>query len=380
MSFEVTPDDYADLRAQYIDVEEFYGEKPLRWVQIAVRNALTSAIARGIRTNLVCLGTGVGKTIAIACSLGHIDMKRALQITEDRPVRVIFIAHIHRLLTQAERTFANDSNVDLRLFTPFSPIEQTNFDWCDIVVIDEAHHEAMQSVQLQLSNMIHKPLVGLTATYERADGMVIKFENIIEPITREQAVQEGWLAETAIWSFIDTSGTNKLDIVKQIINQYHQVMGGTLVFMRTKKEMHAITMHLQDLGYNAIALDAQSPEIVDQILDDFSLGKINFIVNCKKIGEGVDVKNCQSVLLGATVGSYPQLNQIIGRTSRPDCDSQVFELINPLSGRNLDATVVVGCPKSHVLCAPQPDGSFTEQYFEYTASITLGREKVSIRR
>lgn len=360
-----------EARQQYLDVEEYFGEKQLRWVQIAVRNALAQALTAGIRTNLIVQPTGSGKTITIACSLGSDMIKQALGVS-GRPLRIVFIAHLHRLLTQAERTFAEDNSVDLRLHTPHTDIPDGDFEWCDAIVMDEAHHEAMMSVQLQLSKMIHKPLIGLTATPDRADGMVIKFENIIEPCTREEAVAEGWLAETSLWSFVDTSGRDKTSIVKQIVNQYHGIMGGTLVFMRTKNEARVICAHIADLGYRVVFLDTQTPDEMNTILDDFSRGEYDFIINCNRLGEGVDVTGCVSVILGKTVGSYPLLNQVVGRAARPDSDCQIFELVNPLSGRNLDTSVVVGTPTSHLLCSPQRDGTFRERQFDYTGIQDTG--------
>ena len=77
------------------------------------------------------------------------------------------------------------------------------------------------------------------------------------------------------------------------------------------------------------------------------------------------MSGCTSVLLGRNLGSYTQLNQYIGRCSRPDSDSQVFELVTPLSGRNLDTTVVIGTPTEHVLCDTDRKGGFTERHFDY---------------
>jgi len=171
-----------------LDIIEYYGDKEMRWFQVASRTATIQAIKDGIRRILICQPTGCGKTLTIAATLDHKDMRTALGITQDRPLHVFMIAHVHRLLTQAERTFASGNNVHIKTGTPFSEVSSENIDWADIFVIDEAHHEAMMSVQYQLDRIAVKPIIGLTATPDRADGMLIKFEEIISPITREQAV------------------------------------------------------------------------------------------------------------------------------------------------------------------------------------------------
>lgn len=364
------------IRQQYIDEVEFFGGKQLRWVQVAIPHIVADALNNNIRTNLIVLPTGTGKTISIACTLGHPRVKQALKI-KNRKLVVVYLAHIHRLLSQAEETFVNDSDIDLQLHTPFSPIPDDVLSKADVIVIDEAHHEAMMSVQLQLDKMADIPIIGLTATPDRADGMVIKFENIIQLISREESVAEGWIAPTSLWSFIDTSARNKCNIIKQILTQYHEVMGKTMIFVSTRKEVAEIDKFIrQQLNKNSVGLLNQSSSEINDILNDFSKGEYDFIVNCSKIGEGVDVSGCKSVLLGKQLGSYPQLNQYIGRASRPDSDCYVFELINPLSGRNLDTTVVVGTPEVHYLCSPSANGKFSEQQFNYTSYTHTGIAEV----
>lgn len=374
-----TPVPVSDFLSDSI-IKEMYGDKELRWAQVAARNMLTHAIANGIMRNLIWMPTGSGKTLTVACTLDQNQALLDVLNVVDRKLRVLFMAHINHLLTQAERTFVADSNVELRTTTPFSEIPQEDIDWADIIVIDEAHHEAMMSVQLQLDKVQDKPVVGLTATPDRPDGFVIKFENIIQPCTREQAVAEGWLAETSIWSIVDLSGKNKTNLIKLTIDNYHDIMGKTIIFTKTKAEAKQVHEYLIKKGLKSVVLDKQSKTQITQILDDFGAGKYQFVVNCSKIGEGIDVPGITSIIIGKNLGSYTQLNQYIGRTARPDSDSQVFEFINPLSGRNLDTTVVVGTPKQHILCAPNGIGGFNERYFNYVAVQKAGIESVGAGR
>lgn len=351
-------------------ISEFFGENELRWYQLACKNQTVSLIAEGVRRILICLPTGAGKTVTVAALMDCPSLRETLKIDGDRPLHVLFLAHVHRLLTQAERTFAESNHVDLKITTPFTKIPQEDIEWADIIVIDEAHHEAMMSIQYQLDNLSAKPIIGLTATPDRADGMLIKFEEIINPLSREQAVAEGYLAETSIWSFVDTTGKNKVPVVEAVARNYAHLMGGTMCFMATKKEVQAVAEYVNSLGYRAVAVTNQTKTQLDAILDQFSKGEIDWVVNCSRIGEGVDTKGCTSVVLGRQLNSYPLLNQIVGRAARPDSECQVFELINPLSGDNLDTTVVVGTPKRHVLCSSDGKGGFIEREFDYVGSFT----------
>lgn len=361
-------DEAIEVGSEVIDEVEFYGEKPLRWYQVAARNAAVQCILekRNARV-LIVLPTGAGKTLTIAASLSFPAMREALGVTGDRPLRVLFIAHKHRLLSQAEATFVTESNVDLVPQSAFAELpKDLTFD---VVVIDESHHEAMSTIQYHLEKLGDFPIIGLTATPDRADGCLIKFDNIVNPISREQAVKEGYLAPTNIHTFVDVPSKEKVAVLTNILENYAHQMGQSMVFVKTKKEVRAITTVLTNLGYTAVGVLDQSERELNEILDQFSAGEVKFVVNCNKINEGVDVKGCTDVILGRQFGSYPQLNQVIGRAARPDSDCNVWELINPLSGRNLDTTVVVGTPERHRLVNKE-GGEWIEREFDYITHRT----------
>lgn len=347
---------------QQDQITEMFGDKQIRWYQVACKNEMIEGLEEGILRQVIVLPTGTGKTVAIAFSLSSPEVHTALGI-HDRPLRVLFAAHMHTLLSQAEKTFIDNTNIELIPHSIFQDLPD-DVQW-DVCILDESHHEACASFQHQLDKIGDKPIIGLTATPDRADNCLIKFEKVINPISREQAVLERHLAETTLHSFIDSPDKDKVDITKDIINNYGHLFGQTMMFFRTKAEVREVANFLIDQGYSCIPLLNQTGKQIDHALELFSEGEVQFLVNCNKINEGVDVKGCSDVYLGRQFGSYPQLNQVVGRASRPDSSCNVWELINPLSGRNLDTTVVVGTPKEHTLYS-QRKGQWKEQQFDYT--------------
>lgn len=350
---------------------ELYGDKPVRWYQIAARNGVAEALEEDPTARiLVVMPTGSGKTVTSGLIFASHRIRAALSIPKDRNLRLLFIAHKHRLLSQAEEAYAAAEGVTFISQSAFSdlPDDLLAEGW-DITCIDEAHHEAMSTIQYHLDKLGEHPIIGLTATPDRADGMLIKFDVIINPISREQAVAEGYLAETSIHTFVDVPSKDKIDVIRDILINYSHQMGQTMVFVKTKVEVRAVQLILEGLGHNAVGVLDQSEAQLNKILDDFSQGKVKFIINCNKINEGVDVKGCTDVFLGRQFGSYPQLNQVIGRAARPDSDCNVWELINPLSGRNLDTTVVVGTPKFHRLVNKE-GGKWIQREFNYITHRT----------
>lgn len=357
----------AEQESNVIEIESFFGDKKMRWYQLSAVNEAIQAVIERITRILIVLPTGCGKTITIASTLNNPLLRNHFGLEEGEKLRVLFVAHTGRLLTQAERTFAEDSGVELILQSTQSaiPADLIEAGW-HLTVLDEAHHEAMASVQYQLEHIGEHPLIGLTATPERADGCVIKFEKIINPISRQQAVEEGYLATTKLFSFVDGAEKNKTEIGKAILTAYVDIMAGTMVFVRTKNEINIIVEHITNLGYVAVGILDQNASELNDVLDAFSVGEIQFLVTCNRLGEGVDVKGCTTVLLLRTIGSYPLLNQIIGRAARPDTPCQVFEIINPLSAYNLDTTCVVGVPDTHTLIY-QHRNEWVEEQFDYAA-------------
>ena len=352
-----------------LDVVEMFGEMEVRWYQAAARGAVEMHLENGVKRILVVQPTGSGKTLTSGLIFTSHRVRKALKIEGDRPLRLLFIAHKNRLLTQAEQTYAAASNVQLIVQSAFSdiPADVLKEGW-DIACIDEAHHEAMMSIQLQLENIGTRPIIGLTATPDRSDGSLIKFEQIVNPISREQAVAEGWLASTHLNTFIDTPHADKTGIISDIIDTYGPEFGQTMIFVRTKAEVRSITDKLIEKGYKAVNTLDSSDVGLDRLLNDFSEKKHQFIIDCFRVSEGVDVKGCSHIILGRQIGSYPMLNQIIGRASRPDSECHVYELVNPLSGRNLDTTVVVGEPVRHRLIY-RHKGEWVEEEFNYTTHI-----------
>lgn len=352
-------------------ITQLFGTKTCRWYQIAAKNQVEDILEHNpIARILVQLPTGAGKTTTSGMIFSSPRIRQALGVKEGEKLRLLFCAHKHRLLSQAELEFAHESNIEFIPQSIFSdiPTDVLQKGW-HITCIDEAHHESCATIQYHLDNMGNHPILGLSATPERADGFVIKFDEIINPISREQAVAEGWLAETNIHSFVDVTSKDKVGILSDIFDNFAHEMGQSLVFVKTKKEVGALTLKLRSLGYKAVGLLNQKGIEVDAILNQFSAGEVQFVVNCNIISEGVDTKGCNTIVIGRQVGSYPMLNQIIGRAARPDSACNVWELVNPLSGTNLDTTAVVGIPESHRLVWKQGK-QWLQQEFDYVTHRT----------
>lgn len=342
-------------------------EFPPRYYQVnAVRTAV-DYLGVGFRRLLYVSPTGSGKTVLARMTATSNEIRDALGINEkikanpDYKVRVLMIAGAERLLTQARDTFEGCDDVELITHSAFMEVPQHIVDegW-DLTFIDEAHHEAMTSIQKLLDVVAEKPIFGLTATPDRGDGLMLKFERFIYAITKEEAIRRKFISVPSINSIIDSSGSNKLDIAKQVMELYGDEMGQTIVYFKTQKECRAFHEFLVELGYKSHFL--KNEDNMDSVIKSFERKEIQFLINCQKLGEGVDIKGCTDVFLARQFNSKAEKEQYIGRSIRIDSKSVTWEFVSPFKN-NILAKDLFRVVLYHRLIYKQK-GDWYENYLE----------------
>lgn len=324
---------YSDTNPKKLNLAQSIDKLP-RYYQTNAIRAAAGYLESGFRRLLYIQPTGTGKTLLSKLTALDMDIRKVLGIDKKPKIRVVFIADSNRLLRQAKREFAECTDVELYAHSAYKEIPQHIIDagW-DMTFIDEAHHEAMFSIQQLLDHVKDTPVFGFTATPDRGDGLLLKFERYIFPISKEEAIRRKFIATPKINSIIDTSGSNKLDISIQVVKLYHQEMKNTIVYFKTNKECENFLAFCREAGHTAHWLRDDSE--MDDILERFSDGEFKFLINCKKLGEGIDIKNCTDVLLARQFNSKGEKEQYIGRSIRPDSPCTVWELINPIQNNIL---------------------------------------------
>ena len=315
-------------------------EFPARYYQINAVRTAADYLSVGFRRLLYVSPTGSGKTVLARMTATSNEIRDVLGINDkikanpDYKVRVLMIAGAERLLTQARDTFEGCDDIELITHSAFMEVPQHVVDegW-DLTFIDEAHHEAMTSIQKLLDVVAEKPIFGLTATPDRGDGLMLKFERFIYAITKDEAIRRKFIAVPSINSIIDSSGSDKLDIAKQVMELYGDEMGQTIVYFKTQKECRAFHEFLIGLGYKSHFL--KNEDNMNEIIKCFELGEIQFLINCQKLGEGVDIKGCTDVFLARQFNSKAEKEQYIGRSIRIDSESFTWEFVSPFKNNIL---------------------------------------------
>jgi superfamily II DNA or RNA helicase len=326
-------------------------EKTPRYYQERAAVEVAGHLKNGLRRILVKGPTGCGKTFTSKL----ISVSRAVREAADLPtgkIRVLFMSNKTRLNRQAVEEFNSvNEGVELIPQSAFSkiPAEVLEKGW-DMVFLDECHHEAMMSIQHHLPNMMKTPIIGFTANDDRGDGLLLKFDIVVTAISKYDAAYKGFIERPRINSIMDTGATSQVGMACDTLARYHRHMGNTIIFAQTQAEAKAIHRFISHtLKIPSIVLGTNSTERdMDAALDSLSHGKTRFVINCQRVGEGIDTPNCTDVFLARTFKSAAEKEQYIGRACRPDSPFQVWEYTDAFKKQVL-AKDVVALPVSERL-------------------------------
>jgi superfamily II DNA or RNA helicase len=332
----------------------------LRPYQVEAQQAILEHRARGVRTQLVSLATGLGKSVVIA-TLPKLLSLRPGDVT-------VVVAHRDELIEQLVDKFRIE-NPDAHI--GIEKAERRASDACSIVVatvqtlsdkrleefiarfrrrislfvIDEAHHAAAPSyraiVDAVLAQRPEAMILGFTATPNRGDGvrLVDVFEKIVYTMDARKAIDAGYLVP--VKSYAVATGTNLDDIASRggdfvigqlaaavntvdrnarIVAAYSQHTPGlkSLVFTASVEHARDVAEEFVANGINAEWASGETPrEDRERIVREFRGDGIDVLVNCGLYLEGFDVPSVRVILNARPTKSTTLYTQITGRALRP---------------------------------------------------------------
>jgi len=324
---------YEDEYTKPLSLVELTSKVP-RFYQANSANAVVDYLLEGWTRICVKSPTGTGKTFITKLIALSSQLRDHLKVDGDRKLRVLYVSNKHRLNRQAEEEYLENDSIELITHSAMSkiPSEVISQGW-DITFLDECHHEAMMSIQKSLNDMTNNvPLIGFTADDNRGDGLLLKFERFHVAISEYEAAKRGFTEKVGINTIVDLGKIDKTELACATITEYHNAIGNMIIFVRTEKEAKKIYRYIRyHLHLTVGILDSKSNEKdLDKSLDKLSTGEWQFLVNCQKIGEGIDTSNVTDVFLARQFNSPAEKKQYIGRAIRPDSPCAVWELTNPL--------------------------------------------------
>ena len=275
--------------------------------KMSIRNYQLETIAECVekftkenyRAILIESPTGSGKTVMGMVTA--IMTARALGAT-----KIGWSAMRRNLLTQAAEVAAK-FGLDESNFVTISMFDK-NPPKVDILVVDEAHHDATVSMATLHKKTAPIKVLGLSATPTRTDKAELIFEKSIARAGIYELVRQGYLARPDLYILPDWRVSTVCDAFLSDPKRW----GKSLMFFFTMEECEAAKDRLSGGGIRAEVVHANCDR--EPILADFDEGKLDVLINMAILTEGFDCPQLETVFVRPTGNALTQ--QMGGRVLR----------------------------------------------------------------
>jgi superfamily II DNA or RNA helicase len=280
---------------------------------------------KGLRSVLIESPTGSGKTV-----MGLLIAK-ALQ--ERFGLRVGWVAMRRYLLAQAAaENRARGIGVDATFLSMFDKDPPSGLD---LLVVDEAQHDAAASMA-HLHNVV-KPrfILGLSATPFRADRVKLCFDTVVKDAGIATLIRDGYLSRYRHYTLPDFRPAT----VAEFIARDPARWGQSVCYFHTLPRCEEAARLLRAAGVRCEIVTGSSDR--DEQLDRFRAGEVDVLLNCMVLAEGFDYPALKTVfcrpsgraltiqMAGRVLRQHPELpvKQVVqcpktrwpfGRTAAPD--------------------------------------------------------------
>jgi superfamily II DNA or RNA helicase len=253
--------------------------QPRPYQQRIVTKAVDLFADKALRSILIDSPTGSGKTI-----MGLL-IARALQ---DRlGVRVGWVAMRRYLLAQARAE--NDERrigVDAAFVSMFERDPPTDLD---LLIVDEAQHDAAQSMAYLHQRIRPRFILGLSATPFRADRVKLCFDTVIKDAGIQTLIQDGYLSRYHHYTIPQHTPSSVVEFYLRDRPRW----GKSILYFHTLEQCHAADSLLR-------AGDARSEVVTgdsdrEAQLMAFRAGRLDVLVNCMMLSEGFDCPELKTV-------------------------------------------------------------------------------------
>ena len=222
--------------------------------------------------------TGSGKTV--------MGLAIARQFQQEFGFSVGWVAMRRNLLAQAEeenRRWGFD--VDLVTISMFDKSPPP----VDMLIVDEAQHDAAMSMANLHCTLRPKKVLGLTATPFRTDRIKLCFDKVIRDAGIHQLIQDGYLSRYHHFTIPEYSPT----AVAQFLIQDPERWGKSLVFFHRQDQCDACWQILAAAGVSAEVVTAKTDR--ERQLADFAADRIRVLINMLILTEGFDCPSLKTV-------------------------------------------------------------------------------------
>jgi superfamily II DNA or RNA helicase len=329
---------------------------PDRPYQTEAIEAIEREFASGIRSTLLVLATGLGKT-HVFCRVAHRQSSR-----------VLILAHRQELLSQAakriqsltgelvdtemgqQRAGASARIVVGSVQTLQNARRRARWQASDfgLVIVDEAHHATAKSYRSVLAHFPDAKVLGVTATPTRGDKKALGavFDSVAYEMGLSKGIRQGYLCQVRCWPiYVDTIDLASTRVTAGDLNQ-----GDLDAVMSTEANLHGVARPLLGIGGDnhvgnrktivfsgpGVSTAVKLTEVLNRyrpgcarvvhgetddvtrrsVLTGHERGEFQFLVNVGIATEGYDSPTVECVALARATASVGLLTQMIGRVMR----------------------------------------------------------------
>jgi superfamily II DNA or RNA helicase len=253
--------------------------QPRPYQQRIVSKAVEFFADAGLRSVLIESPTGSGKTV-----MGLL-VARALQ--ERLGVRVGWVAMRRYLLDQA-RAENDDKRIGVRaeFLSMFDKEPPTGLD---LLVVDEAQHDAASSMAHLHQVIRPRFILGLSATPYRSDSVKLCFDSVIKDAGIATLIQDGYLSP---YHHFTLPAYNPPSVVEHYLRE-RQRWGRTIFYFHTLDQCFEANALLKKAGVLCDVVTGSSDR--DAQLEAFRAGRLDALSNCLVLSEGFDCPELQTV-------------------------------------------------------------------------------------
>lgn len=288
----------------------------LRDYQIELINGVYQSMGKGNKNIMVQSPAGSGKSVT---------MSEIAKRATDKGNNVLFVVHRRELVEQIKGTFIAN-NVDMQLChvgmvqTVSRQIKNNKVKRPSLILVDEGHHALARTYQNIFDEFPNAYVLSFTATPWRMSnkGFTEVFQDLILGKSVKWLIDNNRLAPYKYYSvnllkniqmkhnatgeFSNTSIEEALQktIFGDVIENYQKFAEDkkTIVYTHSVEMSKKVADKFNASGYKAMQVDGKTPKAERELaMKLFRSGEVKILVNAELYGEGVDVPDCQCVIL-----------------------------------------------------------------------------------
>ncbi len=288
----------------------------LRDYQLELIDGVYQSMSKGNKNIMVQSPAGSGKSVT---------MSEIARRATDKGNNVLFVVHRRELVEQIIGTFIAN-NVDMQLChvgmvqTVSNQLKRNKVTEPSLILVDEGHHALARTYQNIFEEFPNAYVLSFTATPWRMSnkGFTEVFTDLILGKSVKWLIDNNRLAPFKYYSvnllqniqmkhnatgeFSNASIEEAMQktIFGDVIENYQKFAEGkkTIVYTHSVEMSKTVADKFNSNGYKAMQVDGKTPKDERELaMKLFRSGEIKILVNAELYGEGVDVPDCECVIL-----------------------------------------------------------------------------------